>query len=335
MDPFPFGMEAAMKSHLSFPIIMLVASMLACTLPTEGDPLGEGQDKTTLTHITGMDMEPPSGTGSTTFQLVVTYESFYQGFNPPGDISCSYITPNGITKGIGKISVARAHEDKNKMETHTKSLPFNVRQADGKTTSGKYKAQCANEYTTSPLSVDFFVSESAAQPPQPPSDPATPPPAKPLLAAPLKGRIIFDYAKAESTLVGHGGELDEVTKWCPVVVTIASDGRISGECEYKGTAFIENATVTANVTGMVDPSGNVTFSYDVTEVGVLSEKGNPIGSWRISYQGHGKFTPPDHASGSADFGYNCNSNDENRKWCFSQTSESFSGSIPWSFVPSQ
>jgi hypothetical protein len=142
---------------------------------------------------------------------------------------------------------------------------------------------------------------------------------------PVKGKILFDKNGIQSSRA-VGGKLDDVTKWCVPEVTIAADRTISGLCEYKGQTFVEKAYVTATVTGMVDPSGNVSFSYDVSEIG------DPNGAWRVSFEGKGTFTPNNkQATGTAVFTYACNSGAENLLWCFGYTSESADGTIPWRF----
>lgn len=49
-------------------------------------------------------------------------------------------------------------------------------------------------------------------------------------------------------------------------------------------ARLIDESITAQVTGTVDQAGNVTFTYEVTEIG------NPNGIWRVVYQGQGKFS---------------------------------------------
>ena len=82
------------------------------------------------------------------------------------------------------------------------------------------------------------------------------------------------------------------------------------------------------VIGQVDPSGKVSFTYEVSEIG------NPNGTWRVDYSGSGTLTPDGKAAGTADFAYTCNSGSENLFWCrvfrigFAN-SDAFSGTIPW------
>jgi ubiquinone/menaquinone biosynthesis C-methylase UbiE len=76
---------------------------------------------------------------------------------------------------------------------------------------------------------------------------------------------------------------------------------------------------------------------------ILADISLPFGLHRLFRHGtqpslstlRGMFTSATQASGDADFGYDCNSGSDNRFWCQSQTRNSFTGSIPWSFVPSQ
>ena len=68
----------------------------------------------------------------------------------------------------------------------------------------------------------------------------------------------------------------EVTNLCVPEVTIADDGTISGECEQSDVRghLVTSVNFTAMVIGQVDPSGKVSFTYEVSEIGLQS------GSWR-------------------------------------------------------
>jgi hypothetical protein len=142
---------------------------------------------------------------------------------------------------------------------------------------------------------------------------------------------VFDFANAQSSKgPGWGGVLAEVTEACKPEVTITALGEVSGSCERTHiTARLVDESFTVQITGMVDADRNITFTYDVSEIGT------PNGSWRISYDGQGKFTSQKEASGTASFSYSCSSGQDNLLWCNSQTYEAFSGTVAWSFVPLQ
>jgi hypothetical protein len=150
-------------------------------------------------------------------------------------------------------------------------------------------------------------------------------------AALSRGKIIFDYARVESSMPGAASYTAEVTNLCVPEVTIADDGTISGECEQSDVRghLVTSVNFTAMVIGQVDPSGKVSFTYEVSEIGLQS------GSWRVDYSGSGTLTQDGKAAGTADFAYTCNSGSENLFWCRvvpykdSLISDAFSGTIPW------
>ena len=150
-------------------------------------------------------------------------------------------------------------------------------------------------------------------------------------AALTRGKIIFDYARVESSMPGAASYTAEVTNLCVPEVTIADDGTISGECEQSDVRghLVTSVNFTAMVIGQVDPSGKVSFTYEVSEIGLQS------GSWRVDYSGSGTLTQDGKAAGTADFAYTCNSGSENLFWCRvvpykdSLLSDAFSGTIPW------
>ncbi len=315
-----------MKTLRVFVMLILLAVTLACYATAS---YKDGAD----TKIISVSVDPPSGSG--TFTLKVSYEAFQRyltGMLPPS-VVCTYTTPDLATMPIGQTNPQVTTE--NVWLPFTDTFFFNVTQSDGRTPPGVYIAGCTTtDGGSQPVTASFTVVEAQAT--EPPSLPATepvqpPPPANPPVQLPLVGKIIFDYNGYQSGRPSGGGELDWVTQWCIPRVTISTTGAVSGSCEYSGTTtHLTQASVTAQVTGSVDASGNVTFSYDVSEIG------SPNGAWRISYEGNGKFTSLTQASGTADFSYSCSSGQDNLLWCYpSTTYESFSGSVPWSFVPSQ
>jgi hypothetical protein len=247
-----------------------------------------------------------------------------------------YTSPSGSTIPIGTIipeGLDRDQEAFSKVE----KLAFSIKPRDGKIESGGYVAGCGTEYTNSVMTANFTVIESEAQPAAEtpvdtpslsvlPTATSTEPP-KP---GPVSGKIIFDYANTDSSRPGAGGELSRVTELCIPEISIRPDGNLSGQCEKLHiTALLTDESFTTQVTGVVDAAGNITFSYDVSEIGT------PNGTWRINYEGQGKVTSASEAAGAATFGYSCNSGAENLIWCWKWTSESFSGTIPWKFIPSQ
>ena len=113
-------------------------------------------------------------------------------------------------------------------------------------------------------------------------------------------------------------------------VSLDSLGNLSGQCEKLHiAALLMDESITVHVTGKVDAAGNFSFSYEVSEIGA------PNGAWRISYVGQGKLTLGGQASGRAIFSFSCNSGADNLIWCGKQTSEAFSGAVPWNFVPAE
>jgi hypothetical protein len=107
-------------------------------------------------------------------------------------------------------------------------------------------------------------------------------------------------------------------------------------------------TTLAIVTGQAGAGqvGNFTFTYEVTSKGSngWDLKPGEIPSvsvwsneaiWQIKYTStSGDFTSANAASGVADFVYTCDSGAENLIWCYKSTKESYTGTLPWSFVPS-
>ena len=147
-----------MKKRLAFAAIILIASMVACSFP--GSEIITEPD-VEVTHITKVWVTPPSGPGD--FTVWVTYRSLWAG-RPPGDIICRYVTPDGATFGIDKISVISEHKDTRVWETHTSSIPFSVKR-NGVTTPGKYVANCTDERDTYPTDAEFIVTGTATEPP--------------------------------------------------------------------------------------------------------------------------------------------------------------------------
>jgi hypothetical protein len=311
--------EIFMKNQQFLVILALIAIALSCNLPMQ---------RTTWTNITSVAVTPSSG--EKVFNLEVKYQYTWYREYPNVEIYCMYTTPSGRTIPIGSITPEGLDRDR-EFFSKSQTLAFTVKPKDGKIELGVYLAGCATEHDVNMVTTTFIVVESVYPDPTPtpPLESATVPimtQQTPILL--LKGKIVFDYAKVESSRPGAGGELSRVTDLCVPEITFGT-GNIGGQCEKLHiTAFMTDESITAQVTGLVDSSGNVTFYYDVSDIG------NPNGAWRISYEGQGKFTSATQAAGTATFSYSCNSGSENLIWCWQWTSESFSGTILWSFVQS-
>ena len=307
-----------MKIRRLLGTVALIAAMLACKNPFEKEP------SYTVTTIKSVGVTPPSGSGS--FTLEVSYETFWIPDKFIPNIYCNYVAPNGTIVPIGKVDMFD-HIGARTVVAATKTLPFTVAQTNGVTQPETYLAGCTTERNSTPVTTTFVVIGEATPTPELPSN-SVPTPTATLQAATLKGRIVFDYTTYQSARPSGGGELDQVTKWCIPEVTVTPDGVVSGTCEKSHiTARLVDESFSVQITGRLDQVGNITFSYDVSEIG------NPNGAWRISYEGQGKFTSATQASGTASFSYSCNSGADNLLWCSSQTYEAFSGTVPWSFIP--
>lgn len=323
-----------MKTRWLLGIVALIAAMLACKDPFEKEPIF------TATTIKSVGVTPLSGSGS--FTLEVSYETFWIPDKFIPNIYCNYVAPNGTIVPIGKVDMFD-HIGARTVVAATKTLPFTVAQTNGVTQPGTYLAGCTTERNSTPVTTTFVVIGDATPMPELPSN-SVPTPTATLQAATLKGRIVFDYNTYQSTRPSGGGELDRVTKWCIPDVTITPDGFVSGTCEFSGTAFLAQSTVTAHITGIAVQGGSFSFSYVVTEQGSngwnLKPGENPSvpvwsneAKWEISYTGSGNFTSATQASGTATFDFSCDSGADNLIWCNSQTHEAFSGTVLWSFVP--
>jgi hypothetical protein len=326
-----------MKTRLIAAITALLAAMLACSVPILPDndfTKNVTSDIKSHANILSVRVTPPSGNGH--FSITVEYEYYWVDGEPQPRIHCWYTTASGHTYPI-KIDAYTG--EVNKVEHLTRTWgPFSPFGPNMENEPGDNKAGCSAEPAETPVETTFNVTDGGSQPPA-----ATPPPAiEPTATTPpvLKGKIIFEYRSPNTTPAGWGDYLNEMNllaggvQACEPEVTIASDSSLHGECEYKGTTLLlEDASVTALVSGSIDKLGNVTFTYEISQVGTRVESGIHIGTWRVSYSGHGVFSSATQASGTAEYGYDCASGDDSRLWCQSQPSSSFSGSIPWSFVP--
>jgi hypothetical protein len=317
--------EVAMKKRLAFAAFVLVASMHACNLPHEEIV---NEPDVNVTKVTRVVVTPPSGPGD--FKLEVTYESMWIAGRPPGSIICRYITPDGATIGIGRISVFLEHINTHETETHTSSIPFSVKR-NGVVTPGKYMASCTDERNVYTVESNFIVIGTATAP------------ASTATSTLLIGRITFALGTARSDRPGASGDLDDITRWCIPEITIAADGNLTGSCEFTGqTALLTESTVRATVTGSAVRGGDFNFSYQVQESGPNGWKtgDNPVdvhitstaAQWYVFYTGTGKFTSPTRAEGTANFEYTCMSGASNLLWCSSSEMETFKGTVDWNFA---
>ncbi|MHC1781800.1 MAG: hypothetical protein AB9891_03370 [Anaerolineaceae bacterium] len=240
----------------------------------------------------------------------------------PDDVAftCNYLSPTGATIFIDDYTDTHHLED-----PLTRSMFFSVKQADGKVIPGSYTATCQDDQGRSKKSTSFVVSEEPTPTVEPSPEVTFTPPFK----LPPSGKILFDFSQAASDRAGAGGELKRVTELCVPDIQISLDGEIFGKCEKTHIqALLVDESITATVEGAVDSKGNLSFTYKVTETG------HPNGSWNITYNEKGAVMADNAAAGSADFGFDCKSGQENLIWCWKWTSETFSGTIPWQFEPS-
>jgi len=89
-----------------------------------------------------------------------------------------------------------------------------------------------------------------------------------------------------------------------------------------------NTEIKARVFGQVDQSGRISITCEVSEIGYPNEV------WQVNYSAGGTINPASGvALGNADFSYSCASGQDNLLWCVSKTSDSFTGTILWTFLP--
>ena len=309
-----------MFRHQILTFLTLLAAALACNLPLQ---------PTSWTQITGVTVTPP--VGEKEFTLEIKYTFTWDRERPNAEIYCLYLTPGGRSIPIGTLVPAGLDRDR---ETFTKveRLNFTIQPQAGQIEAGQYRAGCSTEHAGSQQMTSFTVLASLTSTPRPedtrtPTRPGavelTSTPSLTLTAAPLSGRLVFDYARVESSRPGAGGELARVTELCLPEIHLTGS-QLGGECEkLHFTGFLTDESVTVAVTGRLEAAGRLTFSYQVSEIG------NPQGTWRILYTGQGQFASPVQAAGVATFRFACNSGAENLVWCWKWTSETFSGSLPW------
>ena len=304
-----------MRNRPIFALIILISAMLACTSVVQ---------PTSNTTILGVDVVPPTGSGS--FYLTVRFQYTWYRASPPATIFCVYSTPDGSVIPIATIYDEEGDQREKEVVITSKTVQFSVAPKNGVVIPGNYLVGCSTEHTSGPVTAPFTIIGDATPTADVLSNPV-PTPTATLQTATLKGRIIFDYNGYQSSRPSGGGELSRVTELCIPDIIIANGG-LNGQCEKLHIkALLEDESITVTVTGTIDSSGNITFLYDISEIG------NPNGSWRISYQGQGRFTSGTQGSGTASFAFSCSSGQDNLLWCNGQTYESFSGTLPWSFMP--
>jgi hypothetical protein len=323
--------EVIMKNRWLFALMAWLVATLSCSLPTQ---------QTSWTDITSLTVTPVSGEKD--FSLEVKYNYTWDRERPNAEIYCMYTTPSGRTIPVGTLVPTVLDRDREAF-SKTAKLAFTIKPKDGKIEPGVYLAGCASGHDSSLKTATFTVTESATPTLTPPEEPAAIPIQTPSMEAaspvtttftptpvPVSRWIIFDFAKVKSSRPGAGGELSRVTNLCVPEVSLDPLGNLSGQCEKLHiAALLTDESITVQFAGRVDATGNFSFLYDISEIGT------PNGAWRISYLGRGKFTSGGQASGIAAFSFSCNSGADNLIWCGKQTSESFSGTIPWSFVPAK
>ncbi|MEW6717236.1 MAG: hypothetical protein AB1345_07025 [Chloroflexota bacterium] len=328
-----------MKTRFLYPILALIAAVLACNAPSVSD-----EKQATLTaaaqatnqasgigrtgiEITELSISPTSGSGK--FRVHLAWDP-----HDRGTITCEYSNLLYSTQGGDLFS-----EMKVGVGDDPGFFDFDFEE----TRPGDYVLTCFASGETGPLTVTseeilFTVIGPTDTPMNTPTETPVPtqtPTATQPPAVTLKGQIIFDFNKVQSDIPAAGGEMAEVTNPCIPEITIGADGTFDGACEKLHiTAFLVDESFTAQVIGKVDTTGNVTFTYEVSAIGT------PNGVWRISYTGQGTFTTGTQASGTANFWFFCDSGSDEKNqylWCantpnFTTTSE-FGGTLPWSFVP--
>jgi hypothetical protein len=283
-------------------------------------------------NIVDVRITPPSGTdlfGIEVYVMIYIPDEVW--------FTCNYVTPDGATMGIFNFSKT-ATIGQSGPYSATKIFP--VKPVEGAAKPGTYTATCQDDEGISTKSTTFTVVGS----PTPTLTLNQPNPTT------YRGRITFDYANAQSTLgAGYGGLLEEITKDCLPDVNIDPVGVISGTCELSGeTPQLLDGSFTAKINGQTGAAqGSIfNFTYNVISKGSNGwelKPGETPGArvwsteaiWQINYTSvSGNFTSANEASGIANFVYSCDSGAENLIWCFHSTSQSFSGTIPWQFIPS-
>ena len=319
-------------------LLWMSVVILACNMPMGLSYGSLGRPKAARTIVESVKVRPQRSNGGE-FTITVDYyakDSKAEGLLP---IECTFSVDGSLSAGtvIGEIIPTKGDE----FLLQSSSLTFTVTEPE------RYFAICYSESTMGATSEGtiFIVNEPTPTPTNTPENTKTPKPTPtvtPTLPRQLKaGKILFNYAAAQSQRAGSGGELDAVTKWCVPDVTIGSDGSIKGVCEYSGNTQLIKANIRVEVEGVLSKTGAVQFTYDVTEKGSngWTVQDNPVdvtvtsteAVWHIQYTGEGAQTGAGQASGEADFTYSCDSGATNLYWCASKISESFSGKIPWRF----
>ncbi|MBA4386116.1 MAG: hypothetical protein C0410_15375 [Anaerolinea sp.] len=309
-----------MKKSRVFIVLILMLVSLSCNLPFV--------PQISKTTVLSVSVTPP--TGERDFSLSVKYSYEYHRGENSAAIHCTYTTPEGSVVVISIIApTSKEFNYDEKTYSNTETIPFQVKSINGKIETGIYTASCSTQFTGSEVKTTFVVvdgSETKATSTLEKEEvvtatatlTVTPTQKKPN----VNGQILFDFSNVDSTREGAGGELKRVTELCIPDIILNGEGTLTGYCEKLHIqALLTDESITTSVNGKVDDSGNLTFTYEVSEIGT------PNGAWRITYEGQGDIT-----SGTALFNFNCNSGADNLVWCWKWTSESFSGSLPWTFT---
>ena len=294
--------------------------------------------------VTSVAVKPPAGESE--FTLELSYTFYYVAGEKNDLIRCSYTSPGGSSIMIGIFNPYEFSEyssDRVTLDGY-KTTTFTVQPINGTVESGLYTATCFTEVGDSEKSTSFAVVGSGGTQPTPTLTPesqvtatatntATPEP------QPLTGKILFDYSGYQSERVGGGGEIDKLISNCVPKVRFMPNGTIIGECVYNGpTNFLGQAEIRNYVDGTFLPGGTITFTYYTYETGPvfvpdgIDDENDPFAEWSVTIAGSGMFNTATKASGTANFTYYCNSHYEYDYWCGNKVEESFSGSIPWTFI---
>jgi len=329
-----------MKKYWLFALAALLFAALACK---ETDPLRKLEyDGTKISYLTVI---PPSGTGN--FTLEVTYQAYnsLHTKTTPGTIYCNYVTPDMATMPLGVINPAP--EEFDMWITMTTKLPFSVTQANGVTQPGTYLAGCkaydasALSYSST-VSTTFTVVAGESAPTLPPEAPPPEPPKPPPFT--LTGGTIT-YDETSEVLSPHkdpnGYYPSQHHKWCNPILSIDTNGNISGTCSSTGDKIpsdlygtwngSQNTVIQGTLTGKVVPGGSFTFQEELRETGLSDTP------WEYTRKaiivGTGLFASPTRATGTATITIECSTLDPSEGgFCGDYaSSDSYTGAISWEF----
>lgn len=300
--------------------------------------------KVNKTTVSSISVSPAVGLGEFTLELGYSY--YFVAGEVNDLIRCSYTTPGGSSILIGMVKPNPPEEvlgDLITVDGYDKKT-FTVKPINGEVETGLYTLVCYTEVGDSEKSTSFAViasGETVATPTNTPENQAaaTPTNTPTPEPQPITGKILFDYNGYQSERAGGGGEIDLVISKCVPKVRFMPNGTVIGECVYNGqTNHLGQSEITIRIDGTFVPGGTITFTYYAYETGPVfvpdgvNDESDPYAEWSINFSGSGMFNTATQASGTANFTYNCNSHYEYDFWCGNKVEESFSGSIPWTFI---